>query len=149
MSEIKIHSPNVILVEGYGYELVPDAKPAAGMHGFAIIAPPGEGSEWLLDMLWRITMAYAGLPSLLMNRATVRKMVEAVMSANAKELKRAQGPKIESRSPERARGNRRAPAKARINPTLAPKARSAPVGRKAEPTSVPEGRGKASARKRS
>ena len=81
MSTTKIHSPRAILVERDAAEFVPNAESAAGMHGFAIIVPPGEVSEWLLDMFWRITIAYAGLPSLLMNQATVRKMVEAVMGA--------------------------------------------------------------------
>lgn len=101
MSELKIQSANVILVEGGAGEFVPDTKPATGMHGFAIMVPTGEGGEWLLDLLWRITMAYAGLPSLLMNQATVRKIVDAVMSANSEELKRARDPAIQSRSPER------------------------------------------------
>ena len=55
-----IHSQNVILVEGDADEIVPNAKLATDMHGFVIMVPPGEGGERLLDMLWRITMAYAG-----------------------------------------------------------------------------------------
>ena len=86
MSAIKIDSSRVILVEGYADEFVPNAEPAVGMHGFAILVPPGGGGEQLLDMLWRITMAYAGMPSLLVNQANVRKMVEAVMSKEGREL---------------------------------------------------------------
>lgn len=93
MSAIKIHSPRVILVEGAAEEFVPNVEPAADMHGFAIMVPPGEGSEWLLDMLWRITMAYAGMPSLLTSRANVRKMIEAVMSRESRELKPARRPR--------------------------------------------------------
>ena len=87
MSAIKIHSPRVILVEGSADEFVPRAEPAADMHGFAIMVPPGEGGERLLDMLRRITMAYAGMPRLLMRQANVRKMVEAVMSKESREPK--------------------------------------------------------------
>lgn len=149
MSEIKIHSANVILIEGCAHEFVPNAKPATDMHGFVIMVPPGEGSDWLLDMVWRISMAYAGLPRLLMNRGTVRKMVEAVMSTNAKEPKRAHSTTIESRAPKRAQHSRNLPAKADIDQTPTAKARSVQLGRKAGPTSASEFRGKASARKRS
>lgn len=82
-----IHSQSVILVEGDADEIVPNAKLAADMHGFVIMVPPGEGGERLLDMLWRITMAYAGMPSLLRSRTTVRKMVEAVWSKESREPK--------------------------------------------------------------
>ena len=78
-----IHSQRVILIEGDADEIVPNAKLAADMHGFVIMVPPGEGGERLLDMLWRITMAYAGMPSMLRSRTTVRKMVEAVWSKEA------------------------------------------------------------------
>lgn len=88
-----IHSEKVILIEGAADEIVPNAKLAADkgfviaadMHGFVIMAPPGEGGERLLDMLWRITMAYAGKPSLLTSRTTVRTMVEAVWSKDSRE----------------------------------------------------------------
>jgi hypothetical protein len=62
------------------------------MHGFVIMVPPGEGGERLLDMLWRITMAYAGMPRLLRGRATVSKMVEAVWSKESREPKPARRP---------------------------------------------------------
>lgn len=80
-----IHSDRVILLEGVADEIVPNAKLAADMHGFVIMVPPGEGGERLLDMLWRITMAYAGRPSMLRSRTTVRKMVEAVWSKESRE----------------------------------------------------------------
>ena len=80
-----IHSGSVILVEGDADEIVPNAKLAADMHGFVIMVPPGEGGERLLDMLWRITMAYACSPRLLRSRTTVRKMVEAVWSRETRE----------------------------------------------------------------
>lgn len=88
----RIHSDRVILLEGNANEIVPNAKLAANMHGFVIMVPPGEGGERLLDMLWRITMAYAGLPRLLASRATVRKMVEAVWSKESREPKPASRP---------------------------------------------------------
>ena len=88
----RIHSDRVILLEGNADEIVPNAKLAANMHGFVIMVPPGEGGERLLDMLWRITMAYAGLPRLLASRATVRKMVEAVWSKESREPKPASRP---------------------------------------------------------
>jgi hypothetical protein len=87
-----IHSQRVILLEGNADEIAPNAKLAADMHGFVIMVPPGEGGERLLDMLWRITMAYAGMPSLLASRTTVRKMVEAVWSKESREDKPARRP---------------------------------------------------------
>jgi hypothetical protein len=82
------------------------------MHGFAIVFPPGEEGERVLDMLWRITMAYAAKPSLLRSRATVRKMVEAVMSKESRKPKPA-------RSPERKGGLAGVPA-AKTESPLAP-----------------------------
>lgn len=82
-----IHSQSVILVEGDADEIVPNAKLAADMHGFVIMVPAGEGGERLLDMLWRITMAYAGRPRMLRSRTSVRKMVEAVWSKERREPK--------------------------------------------------------------
>jgi hypothetical protein len=66
------------------------------MHGFAIVFPPGEDGECVLDLLWRITMAYAAKPSLLRRRATVRKMVEAVMSKESRKPKPARSPERKS-----------------------------------------------------
>ena len=91
-----IHSQQVILVEGDANEIAPNSKLAANMHGFVIVVPPGEGDERLLDMLWRITMAYAGLPRLLANKTNVRKMVEAVWSKESREPKPAPRPKRKS-----------------------------------------------------
>jgi|SRR6516162_1749798 hypothetical protein len=106
MAVIKIHGQRVILVEGYADEFVPNVEAAVGMQGFAIVVSPGERGEWLLDMLWRITMAYAGMPSLLMSRATVRKMVEAVMSKECREHKLPRIPSSESGSADRAQRDR-------------------------------------------
>ena len=92
-----IQSQRVILVEGDADEIVPNAKLATDMHGFAIMVPPGEEGERLLDMLWRITMVYAGKPRMLASRTTVRKMVEAVWS------KESRGPKP-ARRPARKNG---------------------------------------------
>jgi hypothetical protein len=80
-----IHSERVILIEGDADEIVPNAQLAADMHGFVIMVPPGERSEWFLDMLWRVTMLYAGMPSWLRSRARVTKMIEAVMSKESRE----------------------------------------------------------------
>ena len=77
--QIKIHSSRVILAEGTSEEFVPGTEEAAGMHGVAIMVPPGESGEQLIDMMWRIAMVYAGLPSLLYGRSKVEKMVEAIM----------------------------------------------------------------------
>ena len=93
-----IHSERVILLEGVAGEIVPNAKLAADMHGFVIMVPPGEGGERLLDMLWRITMAYAGRPSMLRSRTTVRKMVEAVWSKESRKLEPARHPSLKSGS---------------------------------------------------
>jgi hypothetical protein len=87
-----IQSQSVILVEGDADEIAPNAKLAADMHGFVIMVPPSEGGERLLDMLWRITMAYAGMPSMLRGRKTVSKMVEAVWSKESRALKPARRP---------------------------------------------------------
>jgi hypothetical protein len=88
-----IQSQQVVLVEGDANVIAPNAKLAADMHGYVIMVPPGEGGERLLDMLWRITMAYAGMPRLLRGRATVSKMVEAVWSNERREPKPAPRPK--------------------------------------------------------
>ena len=76
---IKIHSSRVILAEGTSEEFVLGTEEAAGMHGVAIMVPPGENGEQLIEMMWRIAMVYAGLPSLLYSRSKVQKMVEAIM----------------------------------------------------------------------
>jgi hypothetical protein len=76
---IKIHSSRVILAEGAAEDFVPGAEEAAGMHGVVIMVPDGESGEQLIDMLWRIALVYAGLPSLLYSRAKVQKMVDAIM----------------------------------------------------------------------
>lgn len=101
----RIHSDRVVLLEGDADEIVPNAKLAANMHGFVIMVPPGEGGERLLDMLWRITMAYAGLPRLLASRATVRKMIEVVWSKEIREDKPARRPLRKSGKADRTQGN--------------------------------------------
>lgn len=80
-----IQSERVILIEGNADDIVPKAKLADDMHGFVVMVPPGEGREWFLDLLWRITMLYAGRPSWLRSRSRVAKMVEAVMSKQSRE----------------------------------------------------------------
>jgi len=76
---IKIHSSRVFLAEGKANDFVPGAEEAAGMHGLAIMVPPGENGEQLIEMMWRIAIVYVGLPRLLYSRSKVRKMVEAIM----------------------------------------------------------------------
>ena len=144
MSEIKIFSRNVILVEGGADEIVPNDKLTAGMYGFAVLVPPTRSSEWFLDLVWRITIAYAGRPSLLRRRTMVRKMVEAAMSKESRDTEAAR----ERGAAELARRDRPVPAKARIKPAPGANAQIR-AGGKAEPTRVSKGRGKASARKRS
>ena len=100
-----INSDRVILFEGNADEIVPIAKLAAKMHGFVIMVPPGEGGERLLDMLWRITMAYAGRPRMLRSRTTVRKMVEAVWSKEIREDKPARRPARKSGKADRTQGD--------------------------------------------
>ncbi len=100
-----IHSERVTLVEGNADEIVPNAKLAADMHGFVIMVPPGEGGERLLDMLWRITMAYAGMPRMLSSRTTVRKMVEAVWSKESRRDKPARRPARKSGKADRTQGD--------------------------------------------
>jgi hypothetical protein len=95
-----IQSQRVILIEGNADQIVPNAKLATDMHGFGIMVPPGEGGERLLDMLWRITMAYAAKPGVLASRTTVRKMVEAVWSKENREPKPARRPERKCGSAE-------------------------------------------------
>jgi hypothetical protein len=66
------------------------------MHGVAIMVPPGESGERLIDMMWRIAMVYAGMPSLLYRPSKVQKMVEAIMvrkSRKSPASKAAEGPR--------------------------------------------------------
>ncbi len=95
-----IHSQRVILIEGDAAEIVPNSQFEGDMHGFVIMVPPGEGGERLLDMLWRITMAYAAKPSMLANRTTVRKMAEAVWSKESRESKLARRPARKNGRPD-------------------------------------------------
>ena len=100
-----IHSERVILIEGDADEIVPNAKLAADMHGFVIMVPAGDGGERLLDMLWRITMAYAAKPSMLKSRTTVRKMIEAVWSKEIREKKPSRRPVRKSGKGDRRHGD--------------------------------------------
>jgi len=88
----RIYSARVTLVEGNVDELLSSAHLANDMHGFTIVFPRGEEAEWMLVMLWRITMVHAAKPSLLRRRATVRKMVEEVMSKESRKPKSARVP---------------------------------------------------------
>jgi hypothetical protein len=118
-----IHSERVILIEGIADEIVPNAQLTAGMHGFVIMVPPGEGSEWFLDMLWRITMLYAGRPSWLRSRARVTKMVEAVMSKESREPGPARRQALKSGQADRGQREDLALSKLLLGPAPAPNAR--------------------------
>jgi len=117
-----IHSERAILIEGNADEIVPNAKLAADMHGFVIMVPPGEGSEWFLDMLWRITMLYAGRPSWLRSRSRVAKMVEAVMSKESREQSSARDQARKRGQTDRARRDDLVLSKALARPGFAPNA---------------------------
>jgi hypothetical protein len=118
-----IDSERVILVEGNADEIVPNAKLRADMHGFVIMVPPGEGSEWFLDMLWRITMLYAGRPSWLRSRARVIKMVEAVMSKESRESGPARRQALKRGQADRGQREDLALSKLLLGPAPAPNAR--------------------------
>jgi hypothetical protein len=118
-----IHSQRVILIEGDADEIVPNGQFSADMHGFVIMVPPGEGGERLLDMLWRITMAYAGRPSMLVSRSAVRKMAEAVWSKESREDKPARRPVRKSGKADRAQREDLAQSKLLLGPAPAPNAK--------------------------
>lgn len=54
---------------------------------FVVVVPPGEAGERFLDLVWRFTMVYAFMPSWLIRRAKVAKMVGAVMGKESRERK--------------------------------------------------------------
>lgn len=114
MSVVKIDSERAILVEGGADEFAPKLKEAAGMRGFAIMVPHGEDYHWFLDLLWRVTAAYAGMPRLIMNRKTVTQMVEAVMSTAKCERKSARNRARRSGPAGRPKRDRPAPREASI-----------------------------------
>jgi hypothetical protein len=118
-----IHSERVILLEGNADEIVPNAKLAADLHGFVIMAPPGERSEWFLDMLWRITMLYAGMPSWLRSRARITRMVEAVMSKESREPTSASRQARNSGEADSAQRDDLALSKLLLGPAPAPNAK--------------------------
>jgi hypothetical protein len=118
-----IHSERVILIEGDADEIVPNAQLAAGMHGFVIMVPPGERSEWFLDMLWRITMLYAGMPRWLRSRARVTKMVDAVMCKESREPSPARRPARKSGQADRAQHDDLTLSKLLLGPAPAPNAK--------------------------
>ena len=146
MAVIKIHGQRVILVEGYADEFVPNVESAIGMQGFAITVPPGERGEWLLDMLWRITMAYAGMPRLLTSRATVRKMVEAVMSKECREQKLPHIPSGESGLADRGQRDRSAWSSPIAVPASVPGSTSKRAAKEAKSQRAPRGESKAKTR---
>lgn len=108
MSAGDIHSARVILLEGDADLLVRNAKAVAGMRGFMIMVPHGDDHEWFLDLLWRMTMVYAGKPSWLKSRAKMSRMVEAVMCKESRKPKPASHPALESGLATRPQRNRQA-----------------------------------------
>lgn len=118
-----IHSERVILIEGSAGAIVPNATMAADMHGFVIMVPLGEESEWFLDLLWRITMLYAGRPSWLRSRARVTKMVQAVMSKESREPSPARRQARKSGQVEHAQRDDLALSKLLLGPAPAPNAK--------------------------
>jgi hypothetical protein len=143
-----IHSERAILIEGNADEIVPNAKLAADMHGFVIMVPPGEGSEWFLDMLWRITMLYAGRPNWLKSRSRVAKMVEAVMSKKSREPSPALRPARRSELADLTPRDRIAVVEALIRPP-APNARLRSAVAKSESLLAPRDGDKPKTRKKS
>lgn len=84
-----IYGRKVILLEGDAREVAPNIERVAGMHGFVVMVPPSDDDNWLLDLLFRVTLAYAAMPSLLRSRSKVQKMVEAITNYKSRPAKRA------------------------------------------------------------
>lgn len=147
MSEIRLDTPNVFLIEGHAHELVPNAESAIGMHGFVIMVPPGDDHEWFLDLLWRVTVAYDCMPNMLASRTMVRNVVETVMSSERRERELVQRPERKHGGDELSRPDRPVPAKACTNPTPITNAEIGRAHKKAKSTRAPRGTGKPSARK--
>jgi hypothetical protein len=96
-----INGRKVILLEGDVREVAPNIERVADMHGFVVMVPPSDDDNWLLDLLFRITMAYAAMPSLLRSRSKVQKMVEAIMNYKGRPAKRAKPKPSSSASAKR------------------------------------------------
>jgi len=84
-----IYGRKVILLEGDAREVAPGIERVADMHGFVVMVPPSDDDNWLLDLLFRVTMAYAAMPSLLTSRSKVKKMVETIMNHKSRPARRA------------------------------------------------------------
>lgn len=106
MSEGRIHSDKVIMIEGDAGKFVHKEKSAAGRHGFVVLVPPGDAGERFLDLVWRFTMLYAAMPVWLSRRAKVAKMIEAVMGKTSREQKPAHPPANKSGPANRTQRNR-------------------------------------------
>lgn len=148
MSEGRIHSNRVIMVEGDAGEFIPNNESAAGMHGFVVVVPPGEAEERFLDLVWRFTMVYAFMPSWLSRRAKVSKMVEAVMGKERREQKSARPPASKSGSANRTQRNRSASPSPLVVQSSAPKSKSKRAVERAKSQPGPAVRREAKARKR-
>ena len=148
MSEERIHSNRVIMVEGDAGEFIPNNESAAGMHGFVVVVPPGEAEERFLDLVWRFTMVYAFMPSWLSRRAKVAKMVEAVMGKERRRQKPTRPPASKSGPANRTQPHRSALPGPVVGSSQVPnrKSKRAVEGAKSQPG--PGGRSKAKARKR-
>jgi len=96
-----IYDRKVILLEGDAREVAPGIERVADMHGFVVMVPPSDDDNWLLDLLFRVTMAYAAMPSLLRSRSKVQKMVEAIMDYKGRPARRAKPKPSSSASAKR------------------------------------------------
>ena len=119
MSAPKIHSQRAILVEGDASELVPSYESAVGMHGLAIMVPPGEAGERFLDLVWRITILYGSKPNWLRSRAMMAKLVDAVMSKESRVPKPVRGLGRKKQMPKLAELEQPASARPLSCPVLA------------------------------
>ena len=93
-----IYGRKVILLEGDAREVAPNIERVADMHGFVVMVPPSDDDNWLPDLLFRVTMAYAAMPSLLRSRSKVQKMVEAIMDYKSRPARRSKPKPMPSNS---------------------------------------------------
>ena len=148
MSEGRIHSNRVIMVEGDAGEFIPNEESAAGMHGFVVVVPPGEAEERFLDLMWRFAMLYAGMPGWLSRRAKMAKMVEAVMGKERRQQKPARSSAFKGGPANRTQRNRSASPSSLVVQSSAPKSKSKGAAGKAKSQPGLQGRSKAKERKR-
>ena len=148
MSEGRIHSNRVIMVEGDAGEFIPNEESAAGMHGFVVVVSPDAAGERFLDLVWRFAMLYAGMPGWLSRSAKVAKMVEAVMGKERRQQKPARSSAFKGGPANRTQPHRSALPDPVVGSSQVSnrKPKRAVEGAKSQPG--PGGRSKAKARKR-